>query len=181
MKRSHASKDQLHEQLQHLEDDWNSYKKSIPRKRHARCIPKLSPSPTSPDSILIDLLNNSPKKLLSSLQHTPSSDDEEWRPKGRCLLEALETCSTACSSGLSHCSGIRSSCSCSNGECSLSSCSLIVEDVGEEKMMSDGRWRVRVLLLVLLCVCMVFAMVVGLISLKEFGFGDQDGEFIVPT
>ncbi|KAH7683195.1 hypothetical protein IHE45_05G167100 [Dioscorea alata] len=185
MKRSQSSsKDQLHEQLQHLEDDWKSYKKSIPLNRHARNIPNRTPSSTSPDLILINLLNNSPKKLLSSLQHSPSSDDDDdddegQRLRGRKLLEAFEMCSI-CSSGLSQCSEVRSSCSCcKHHECSLRSSSFAMEDVAEKKVvtMGSGRWRrVRLLLFVFVCLCSL-----GLISLIEFDAGEDDHEFIVPT
>lgn len=189
----HGDQDPLKKQFQILEEDWNSYKKSIPRHRRSRS--SADSTVTNCGEILgLGLLDHSPKKLLSSLQqcqYSPAAGRSAKIIRGRSLLEALESvkddaspkCST-CSSvvmqdqeGLGSCSG-----SCSSlwrYESSSSSLVSSRREVVDEKERRSGeeRWVARITRVFIA----VWVVVAGII-LVVVGFGAQEyGEYVTPT
>lgn len=179
--------DPLKKQLQSLEEDWKSYKKSIPRDSRSHSV------------VSLELLSTSPKKLISSLQQCHSPRAKASNIKGRSLLEELENvkddddvvvfneaspiCSV-CSSVLSEENG-SVSCSClSYGGSGSSSSSASLDSMREEEVdekleskSGEERWMMRMIWLpvtVLIALLGVILMMVG------FG-GEEYGEYVTPT
>lgn len=191
--------DPLKKQFQTLVQDWNTYLQSAPRHRRSRSAD--NGLLHEEDEILgLGLLDNSPKKLLSSLQQCRSPRSVERRAaargrgrvvKGRrSLLEELErvkdkdvegyaspACSSVCSSVLIQ--EEEGSCSWSSFQGSDStslSTSLCRGEKGRDK---EERWVVPRVIWVLVA---VWVAAMGLL-LTMVGFGGEDeyGEFISPT
>ena len=189
----------LKRQLQLLEQDWNSYKESIPR--HRRRSRSLSPVSNGGDDgflgLGLRLPDDSPKKLLSSLQqcHSPPPQRRSRICEARrSLLEALESAkdadasparSSACSSLLIQEEG--PSCSClsfdaasgSSSSSSLASLCRAGEAEGKERRISgEERWVVRVILLGVV----VWTVALGFIlAMAELGAEGGHGEYVTPT
>ncbi|KAJ8475657.1 hypothetical protein OPV22_019384 [Ensete ventricosum] len=89
--------DHLHRRFQHLQHDWNSYMQSTARRRRSCSATDVS---TFTSADLLELIHDSPKKLVSALQPPRESTKpnvaergaavRSGKLRGRRLLESLE-------------------------------------------------------------------------------------------